>query len=102
MNLHEIHLRQEFPVKANRIFFDHAKVSPLPRRVRNAVNAFAKDACENGTQNYKVWMMEVDRVRRQFARLINGDVDEVAFVKNTSEGISLSLTESTGRWATTW
>jgi selenocysteine lyase/cysteine desulfurase len=30
-----------------------------------------------------------ERVRGQFARLINGDVDEVAFVKNTSEGISI-------------
>jgi selenocysteine lyase/cysteine desulfurase len=89
MNLHEMHLRQEFPVKANRIFFDHAKVSPLPRRVCDAVNAFTEDACEYGTKNYKAWMTEVDRVRGQFARLINGDIDEVAFVKNTSEGISI-------------
>ena len=50
MNLHEMHLRQEFPVKANRIFFDHAKVSPLPRRVCDAVNAFTEDACEYGTK----------------------------------------------------
>ncbi|SVD46103.1 uncharacterized protein METZ01_LOCUS398957, partial [marine metagenome] len=89
MNLHEMYLRQEFPVKANRIFFDHAKVSPLPRRVCDAVNAFTEDACEYGTKNYKAWMTEVDRVRKQFARLINGDIDEVAFVKNTSEGISI-------------
>jgi len=89
MNLNEAHLRQEFPVKANQIFFDHAKVSPLPRRVREAVHRFTKDACEYGTKNYKLWMTEVDRVRGQFARLINGSVDEVAFIKNTSEGISI-------------
>ena len=89
MNLHEIHLQREFPVKANRIFFDHAKVSPLPRRVLNAVNTFTKDACEHGTKNYNAWMVEVDRVRRQFAQLINGDIDEIAFIKNTSEGISI-------------
>jgi len=89
MNLHEMNLRQEFPVKENQIFFDHAKVSPLPRRVRDAINEFTKDACEHGTKNYKSWMMEVDRVRGQFAQLINGDVDEVAFIKNTSEGISI-------------
>ena len=89
MNLNKTHLRHEFPIKSNGIFFDHAKVSPLPRRVYDAVKAFTKDACEYGTQNYKTWMVEVDRVRGQFARLINGDVDEVAFVKNTSEGISI-------------
>jgi len=89
MNPHEKQLQKDFPVKTSRIFFDHAKVSPLPRRVRDAVNTFTNDACENGTKNYKKWMEEVDRVRGKFAWLINGDVDEVAFVKNTSEGISI-------------
>jgi len=89
MDLQEIKLRHEFPVKANRIFFDHAKVSPLPRRVCDAVNKFTSDACENGTKNYKKWMEEVERTRGKFSQLINGDIDEVAFVKNTSEGISI-------------
>jgi len=89
MNPHEKQLQKEFPVKTTRIFFDHAKVSPLPRRVRDAVNTFTTDACENGTKNYTKWMEEVERVRGKFAWLINGDVDEVAFVKNTSEGISI-------------
>jgi len=89
MTPHEKQLLKEFPVNTTRIFFDHAKVSPLPQRVRDAVNAFTHDACENGTKNYKSWMDEVERVRGKFARLINGDVDEIAFVKNTSEGISI-------------
>ena len=89
MNPHEKQLQKEFPVKTTRIFFDHAKVSPLPQRVRDAVNTFTNDACENGTKNYTKWMEEVERVRGKFAWLINGDVDEVAFVKNTSEGISI-------------
>jgi len=89
MNPHEKQLQKEFPVKTTRIFFDHAKVSPLPRRVCDAINAFTNDACKNGTKNYKKWMEEVERVRGKFAWLINGDVDEVAFVKNTSEGISI-------------
>ncbi|MEE9258701.1 MAG: aminotransferase class V-fold PLP-dependent enzyme [Nitrospinaceae bacterium] len=82
-------IRQEFPVTANRIFFDHAKVSPLPRRVKDAVDAFSKDACEHGTANYADWMKHTDRVRDSFAALINAGPDEVAFVKNTSEGISI-------------
>ena len=71
MNLHEIYLQQEFPVKANRIFFDHAKVSPLPRSVRDAVNAFTQDACEYGTKNYKKWMAEVERVLERGARMVH-------------------------------
>ena len=82
-------LHDEFPVTRDRIFFDHARVAPLPQRVRSAITAFADDACEKGTANYPAWMQEADRVRDSFARLINAEKDEVAFVKNTSEGLSI-------------
>ena len=70
-------------------FFDHAKVSPLPMRVREAVNAFVEDASSFGTAHYADWMAKVESVRAIFYRLINSSPDEVAFVKNTSEGISI-------------
>jgi selenocysteine lyase/cysteine desulfurase len=81
--------RDEFPVTQSRIFFDHARVAPLPRRVEKAACAFVKDASENGTVNYADWLSRADRVREQFARLIHAENDEVAFVKNTTEGISM-------------
>ena len=89
MNIKKIDLLKDFPVTKNRIFFDHAKVSPLPRCVLDAINSFTEDACLNGTKNYETWMTEVDNVRSQFAKLINGNIDEIAFIKNTSEGISI-------------
>ena len=82
-------IRDEFPVTQNRIFFDHARVAPLPKQVRSAIAAFADDACEQGTANYPAWMQEVERVRAGFARFINAEKEEVAFVKNTSEGLSI-------------
>jgi len=89
MGIDNLDIKKEFPVTVNRIFFDHAKVCPLPRRVRNAVDVFTKDACEHGTKNYQGWMVRVNEVRERFAQLINAGEDEVAFVKNTSEGISI-------------
>ena len=82
-------IRKEFPVVENRIFFDHAKVSPLPMRVREAVNAFVGDVSSFGTANYADWITHVESVRASFARLIHANPEEVAFVKNTSEGISI-------------
>jgi selenocysteine lyase/cysteine desulfurase len=82
-------IKQEFPVAQNRIFFDHAKVSPLPNRVREAVAEFVNDASSFGTANYADWMAKVESVRASFAKLIHADPGEVAFVKNTSEGISI-------------
>lgn len=81
--------REEFPVTKNRIFLDHAKVAPLSRRVKEAVEGFTKDATEFGTAHYASWMKHVESVRHSFAGLINAKPEEVAFVKNTSEGLSI-------------
>jgi selenocysteine lyase/cysteine desulfurase len=80
---------QQFPVTVNRIFMDHARVAPLPACVRDVMAGFIKDASEHGNAHYANWEREVERARKSFARLINAEAGEVAFVKNTSEGISI-------------
>jgi cysteine desulfurase/selenocysteine lyase len=82
-------IRKEFPVTDEFIFFDHARVAPLPERVRKRVTAFVGDATRFGTVHYETWILELERTRKKFAQLINADIDEVAFIKNTSEGISI-------------
>ena len=71
------------------IFFDHARVAPLPERVRKVVTEFVDDATRFGTAHYETWMVGIEQARKSFARLINAETDEVAFVKNTSEGLSI-------------
>ena len=87
MNLENI--RKEFPVTREIIFFDHARVAPLPKRVKQVVTAFIDDATRFGTAHYETWILELERTRKKFAELINANPDEIAFVKNTSEGISI-------------
>ena len=87
MNLENI--RKEFPVTSEIIFFDHARVAPLPKRVKQVVTAFIDDATRFGTAHYETWILELERTRKKFAELINANPDEIAFVKNTSEGISI-------------
>ena len=82
-------IRKQFPVTDEVIFFDHARVAPLPERLRNVVTAFVDDATDFGTVHYETWMLELECTRKKFAQLINADMDEVAFIKNTSEGISI-------------
>ncbi|MDH5763216.1 MAG: aminotransferase class V-fold PLP-dependent enzyme [Nitrospinota bacterium] len=82
-------IRKEFPVTEHRLFMDHARVAPLARPVQAAITAFAEEACEQGTAHYAEWLKEVEIVRARFAKLINADTSEVAFVKNTSEGLSI-------------
>ena len=71
------------------IFFDHARVAPLPERVRKVVTTFVEDATRFGTAHYETWMIGIEQSRKSFARLNNAGTDEVAFVKNTSEGLSI-------------
>ena len=87
MNLENI--RKEFPVTREIIFFDHARVAPLPKRVQKVVTAFVDDATRFGTTHYETWVLELERTRKKFAELINANLNEIAFVKNTSEGISI-------------
>lgn len=87
MNLENI--RKEFPVTEELIFFDHARVAPLPERVRKVVTEFVNDATRYGTAHYETWIGEIGKARKSFAQLINAGTDEVAFVKNTSEGLAI-------------
>ena len=82
-------MKKEFPVMEELIFLDHARVAPLPERVRKVVTAFVDDATRFGTAHYENWVVGIDQARKSLGKLINAGTDEVAFVKNTSEGLAI-------------
>jgi selenocysteine lyase/cysteine desulfurase len=81
--------RREFPVTDSYIYLDHAGVAPVPLRVGEAVAEFLNEASSMGFAGYSRWMERVERVRGLSARLVGAESDEIAFVKNTSHGISI-------------
>jgi selenocysteine lyase/cysteine desulfurase len=82
-------LRDEFPVTRRWAFFDHAAVAPLSGRAQQAITAWAADMAENGDVHEQRWVQCVEEVRRLVGKLLNCDPLDVAFVKNTSEGIGI-------------
>lgn len=82
-------LRDEFPITRRWAFFDHAAVAPLTARAQRAINAYATDLAENGDAFEPAWVRRVEEVRRLCGRLLNADPLDVAFVKNTSEGLGI-------------
>jgi selenocysteine lyase/cysteine desulfurase len=80
---------QDFPVRRELIYLNHAAVAPLCHRASDAMKALADDSCLYGSLRYNVWMETYAGLRRAAATLINGSADEIAIVKNTSEGISI-------------
>jgi selenocysteine lyase/cysteine desulfurase len=81
--------RREFPVIDSYIYLDNAGVAPVPLRVGTAVVEFLREASSLGFAGYSRWMERVERVRGLSARLVGAGSDEIAFVKNTSHGISI-------------
>ena len=78
----------EFPILDRWAFFNHAGVAPLPRRSAAAIVKFAGQAAEDAYLN-GTWYKQIEQLRRSAARLINAAHEEVALVKNTSEGLSI-------------
>ena len=82
--------RAEFPVTENYVYMNHAGVAPLSKRVRDAMIDFARDATDNGAVNVESWIETAERCRNVAAQLINADVSEIAFMKNTTQGILIA------------
>ena len=78
----------EFPVRENLVYLNHAAVSPLSRRCADAMKHLADDCLQFGSLHYADWMAVYQGVRAAAAKLIHADASEIALVKNTSEGIA--------------
>ncbi|MBL8851678.1 MAG: aminotransferase class V-fold PLP-dependent enzyme [Planctomycetaceae bacterium] len=81
--------RNEFPVTREWAYLNHAAVAPLSRRAHDRILAWAADVTNHGNVREAEWYREVEAVRASSARLINASPDEIAFLKNTSEGLAL-------------
>ncbi|MGI9613984.1 MAG: aminotransferase class V-fold PLP-dependent enzyme [Acidimicrobiales bacterium] len=80
--------RAQFPSADTAIHLDHASVGPISLRVAEAMQRNAADHASHGFD--AVWRDEIERVRGQVAWLIGSRSDNVAFVQNTSFGVSIA------------
>lgn len=80
--------REQFPVSKHLVYLNHAAVAPLVRPAAEAMQRMAADALENGAANYQQWLEAYAGLRKIAARLIGAQHDEIALMKNTSEGIA--------------
>ncbi|MCP4076964.1 MAG: aminotransferase class V-fold PLP-dependent enzyme [Gammaproteobacteria bacterium] len=79
----------QFPVTDNLIHLNHAAVGPWPQVTSDAVKAFAEQNLQFGSKHYLQWMEVEKNLRKNITQLINAaSEDEIALVKNTSEGLS--------------
>lgn len=80
----------EFPLRPEIVYLNHAAVAPWPRRTAEAVQRFAAENAEWGARHYPRWLTVEQQLREQLRLLLNAShADEIALLKNTSEGLSV-------------
>lgn len=80
----------EFDLDPDIVHLNHAGVSPWPRRTAAAICAFAEENRRRGPADYPRWIAIETELRDHARRLLNApSADDIALLKNTSEGLSL-------------
>lgn len=81
-------IRELFPATKKYTYLNSAAVSPMPTITADAVYSQLKDCSENGTLNFNDWVATKDRARALIAEMLNVRADQVAFMRNTSDGFA--------------
>ena len=81
-------IRAQFPLTERYAFFDNAAVAPMCTAARDALIRYARESADHATALRSAWRERIDAARVTAARLINANSDEIAFLKNTTEGIA--------------
>ena len=79
---------REFPIKRRRRYLNNASIGALSLPVIAAVDRFMHDVRDNGRNQYPNWCKYADSsIKQRIARLIGAKSSEIAFIKNTTEGL---------------
>lgn len=81
-------LRDLFPITKRFNYLNHAAVSPLPLPTLAAVESQLKDVHEFGMVNFMDWLSTKEEARKLIAGLLGARPEQVAFMRNTSDGLS--------------
>jgi selenocysteine lyase/cysteine desulfurase len=83
--------RRRFPIFDRLTYINSCSQGALSQEVRQAYEAYLHDWDEKGAP-WQYWVERADTARASFARLVNGDPDEVAVTTSVSAGVSAVAT----------
>lgn len=81
-------IRSLFPAAQKYTYLNNAAVSPIPSVSADAVYSQIRDVSENGTVNFADWIATKERARTLIAEMLRVRGEQIAFVRNTSDGFS--------------
>ncbi|MCC5878107.1 MAG: aminotransferase class V-fold PLP-dependent enzyme [Candidatus Sumerlaeia bacterium] len=78
----------EFPVREEYIYLNHAGTSPIPRRTAEMFRLYGEEAAKYGSARYGNWEIRLGKVRQTAARMLGCDPSEIALAKSTTLGLN--------------
>jgi len=81
--------RAALPAATTHRFLNYAATAPLFKPSAERMAQIAEQATEPMTKHFNAWLSLFESVRRSVADLISASPEEIAFVSNTSTGLSL-------------
>ena len=81
-------IRALFPITERAVYLNHAAVSPPPIPTIEAIQSQLRDASENGSVNFRRWIETKESARKLAAEMIGARPEQLAFMRNTSDGLS--------------
>ncbi len=82
-------IRDYFPITKEYAFFDLANKCGLPTFVTDVIQDYITKQQAFGGDKQE-WFETLEEARGNFAKLVNASIDEIAFTKNTSEGLNIA------------
>lgn len=83
-------IRRQFPVANNYIYFNHAAIAPMSVNVKERITACMQKYCDYGIVCNQEFLRTVEHTRKLAGRLIDAEPSQIAFVKNTTQGLLLA------------
>lgn len=71
------------------IYFNHASSGPFSSLVTERLTKLLKEKSEKNIDDYSSFLKVVDETKELLAQIINCDIERIAFVDNTSNGLNI-------------
>jgi cysteine desulfurase/selenocysteine lyase len=84
-------IRQEFPIFEQVTYLDVAARAPMADRVEQEMRSYLQ-VCQLEGARKEQWLARAERIRARTATLIGAQPREIAFMKNTSDGLNTIAT----------
>ncbi|MGC2449744.1 MAG: aminotransferase class V-fold PLP-dependent enzyme [Candidatus Sulfotelmatobacter sp.] len=81
--------RQLFPITQRYVYLNHASVSPLSTPVHDSMIAMLDGVSQFADRKFEEWEHTTTLARSAAARLVNAQPHQIAFLRNTSETLSV-------------